>query len=100
MPDQGFIWHICAIPITTLSGKEVHRKPQSEKGDGVIIAPCTNEHQHIKSNDFGIPMYLNRNFRMMLSGALVDNFRAYDCVSYLLDNSYTSLAACSRALIT
>ena len=93
--DQGFMVYLCNSNNDIEREKKFIENLSLKKVDGVIVTPCTNEHQHIKKlNDFGIPyVYLNRNFPDDVERCIrMDNFKgAYDCVSYLLDNGYTRI---------
>lgn len=93
--DKGFMVYLCNSNNDVEREKRFIENLSLKKVDGVIVAPCTNEHGHIKKlNDFGIPyVYLNRSFQDDIERCIrVDNFKgAYDCVSYLIDSGYTRI---------
>lgn len=93
--DKGYMVYLCNSSNRVERERRFVENLCQQKVDGVVVTPCTNEHQHIrKLADFGIPyVYLNRNFQDEPERCIRnDNFKAaYDCICYLIDNGHTRI---------
>lgn len=95
--DKGYMVYLCNSSNSIERERRFIESLCQKNVDGVVVTPCTNEHQHIrKLADFGIPyVYLNRNFQDEPEHCIRnDNFKAaYDCICYLIDNGHTRIGA-------
>ncbi len=93
----GYMVYLCN------SGNDGEREKQfveilcQRNVDGVVVTPCTNEHQYVhKLASARIPyVYLNRTFPDDMDHCIrMDNFKAtYECITYLIGQGHKRIGA-------
>ena len=95
--ERGYMVYLCNTNNSLEREKEFLAKLSEGRVDGVIITPCSLEHEHIRSlASRGIAyVYVNRHFEDDLEHCVrIDNAQGADeCISLLLDAGCTRIGA-------
>ncbi len=91
----GYTVVLCNTDEDVDTEKEYIQKLQKRWVDGIIIAPASNENDHIvklQNENFPIVVIV-RNVDFLANAVIIDNYRAaYDAVSYLIRTGHRRIA--------
>ena len=91
----GYTVILCNTDEDVDTEKEYIQKLQKRWVDGIIIAPASNENEHIvklQNENFPIVVIV-RNVDFLSNAVIIDNYRAaYDAVSYLIRTGHRRIA--------